>query len=283
MCPGLPVCRPWHCAVGSAPGDPLWCPCIPREVWMEPSSLPTYHCLRASQRDAKGSQLRQEDRRGWKGPTRGRGSQVQNWDKHSKRLMLCVVRGGEHFPTTPEQGRTAVVCCKSCLLPVQGSFACLPRAQDKEVFYCQVKHLCKDSPAQEKLVAGIKGLNPQEGQSQQCFLCTAPCWLALGKGSLKRGEVLAEVTWELPGIAQCVTRGAQSAPSTHAAHTASKIRDFSEGTVLPSLTVRIQSQPWNRMGLFWAGKHRWPEPFLFSLSARKKEKALEDSCRLSWD
>jgi len=65
------------------------------------------------------------------------------------------------------------------------------------------------------------------------LLCTAPCQLALGEERLTREEVLAEVTWELSGNAPRVTGGAQSAPSTHAAHTASKTRDCLEGTLLP--------------------------------------------------
>lgn len=62
-----------------------------------------------------------------------------------------------------------------------------------------------------------------------------------------REEVLDGVKWELSGNELCGTGGAQSAPSMHTAHTASKIRDHFEGMVLPASQPGFKA----RHGMGW--------------------------------
>lgn len=93
-----------------------------------------------------------------------------------------------------------------------------------------------------------------------------------------REQVVAGVMWELSGNALCVTGGAPSAPSVH---TAFKIRDCFEGTVLPISQLGFRP----RRGTGWDrfGPANIDVSNLFSLSAKKEEKGLEKSCRPDWD
>lgn len=69
-----------------------------------------------------------------------------------------------------------------------------------------------------------------------------------------------------------MTGGALSAPSIH---TASKIRDCFEGTVLP--ISKLGFRPRHGTGWDWFGPSNIDVSNLFSLSAKKEEKGLEET------